>query len=417
MIGRRVFVTQTGLAAIGLSMVPDFLCRSLQAAAQTRRPKTLVVVFQRGGADGLSLLVPFGEKAYYAHRPTIAVPAPGTGDDAALDLDGFYGLNPALRALAPLYKEGRLAAITAVGSPDTGNRSHFEAQDIMESAAPGTRTVSTGWLNRYLQTAPDPHATPLRAAAIGEQLPKALRGPAAALNIGRLDDFTLAGGAMYQSMYDKESNALLTGAAHEMFSAIDLLKSVDPKKYEPAQGINYGPPNDSFGQALKQIAQLIKAEVGLQIAFVDIRGEWDTHQSQSVRLTPLLQSFGRGLAAFNKDLGDRMEDVVVLTMSEFGRTARENGNAGTDHGHANVMFAMGGPVKGGKVYGKWPGLEREQLNEDRDLALTTDFRDVFAEVLTGHLQCRTLDSVFPRYPIALERTLGMIKTSAAGAAR
>jgi uncharacterized protein (DUF1501 family) len=377
------------------------------AAAQTRRPKTLVVVFQRGGADGLSMVVPFGEKAYYAHRPTIAIPAPGKGADAALELDGFFGLHPALRALAPLYKEGRLAIVNAVGSPDTGNRSHFEAQDIMESAAPGTRTVSTGWLNRYLQTAPDPKATPLRAAAIGEALPKALRGPAAALTLGKLDEFNLAGGSLFQSMYDRESNALLTGAAHEMFSAMDLLKSVDPGQYQPAPGVNYGPVNDAFGQALRQVAQLIKAGVGLQIAFIDVRGEWDTHQGQSTRLTPLLQSFGRGLAAFTRDLGDRMEDVVVLTMSEFGRTARENGNAGTDHGHANVMFAIGGPVKGGRVYGKWPGLEREQLNEDRDLALTTDFRDVFAEVLARHLECTALDTIFPRYPIAAARSLGL----------
>lgn len=407
MVGRRVFVTQTGLAAIGLSMVPGFLCRSVLAAAQTRRPKTLVVVFQRGGADGLSLVVPFGEKAYYAHRPTIAIPAPGKGADAALELDGFFGLHPALRALAPLYKDGRLAIVNAVGSPDTGNRSHFEAQDIMESAAPGTRTVSTGWLNRYLQTAPDPKATPLRAAAIGEALPKALRGPAAALTLGKLDEFNLAGGSLFQSLYDRESNALLTGAAHEMFSAMDLLKSIDPGKYQPGPGVNYGPVNDAFGQALRQVAQLIKAGVGLQIAFIDVRGEWDTHQGQSTRLTPLLQSFGRGLAAFTRDLGDRMEDVVVLTMSEFGRTARENGNAGTDHGHANVMFAIGGPVKGGRVYGKWPGLEREQLNEDRDLALTTDFRDVFAEVLARHLECTALDTIFPRYPIAAARSLGL----------
>jgi uncharacterized protein (DUF1501 family) len=408
MVGRRVFLTQSGLAAIGLSMVPGFLCRSVVAAAQTARPKTLVVVFQRGGADGLNMVVPFGEKAYYSYRPTIAVPRPGQGAEAALDLDGFFGLNPALRPLAPLYKAGQLAIVNAVGSPDTGNRSHFEAQDIMESAAPGNKGISSGWLNRFLQGAPDPKATPLRAASIGEALPKALRGPAAAVNIGRLDEFKLAGGALYESMYSRESNALLTGAAHDMFSAIELLQKVEPSKYQPTEGVNYGPPNDGFGQALRQIAQLIKANVGLQVAFIDVRGEWDTHQGQEVRMTPLLQSFGRGLAAFARDLGDRMEDVVVLTMSEFGRTARENGNAGTDHGHANVMFAIGGPIKGGKVYGKWPGLERELLNEDRDLALTTDFRDVFAEVLVRHLQCKTTDKIFPRYPIETTRFVGML---------
>ncbi|MGH9383111.1 MAG: DUF1501 domain-containing protein, partial [Vicinamibacterales bacterium] len=373
-------------------------------------PKTLVVIFKRGGADGLNIVVPFAEKAYYQHRPTIAIPAPGAGPDAALDLDGFFGLHPALRPLVPLYKSRQLAILNAVGSPDTGNRSHFEAQDFMESAAPGNKTVSTGWLNRYLQATPAPDATPLRAAALGEMLPKALRGPAPAVTLGKLDEFDLSGGgSMYQSLYDRDANALITGAARQMFDAIDLLKKVDPAKYQPADGVNYGPNNDTFGQAMKQIAQLIKAKVGLQVAFVDIRANWDTHQSQSNRLPPLLQSFGRGLAAFHRDLGDRMEDVLVLTMSEFGRTARENGNAGTDHGHANVMFAMGGAIEGGKVYGKWPGLEPEQLNEDRDLALTTDFRDVFAEVLVRHLQCAKPDAVFPRYAIDSSRFAGVIK--------
>lgn len=412
MIGRRVFLKETGFAAVGLSMVPGFLCRTVLAAAPSGRPKTLVVVFQRGGADGLNIVVPFGDKAYYQHRPTIAIPAPGKDPAAALDLDGFFGLHPALRPLAPLYKDGHLAIVNAVGSPDTGNRSHFQAQDIMESAAPGNKTVSTGWLNRYLQSAPDPKATPLRAAAIGEALPKALRGPAPALTIGNLNAFNLSGGGdLFQSMYDRDANALLTGAAREMFDAMALLKTVDPSKYQPADGVNYGPPNDAFGQALRQVAQLIKANVGLQVAFIDVRGDWDTHQSETTRLAPLLQGLGRGLAAFHRDLGDRMQDVVVLTMSEFGRTARENGNAGTDHGHANVMFAMGGPVKGGKVYGKWPGLQPEQLNEDRDLALTTDFRDVFAELLVRHLECRTPDVVFPRYSTDAQRFLGIVNAA------
>lgn len=409
MIPRRVFLKESGLVAVGLSMVPGFLSRSVMAAASSGRPKTLVVAFQRGGADGLNMVVPFGDKAYYEHRPTIAIPAPGKNPDASLDLDGFFGLHPALGPLAPLYKQGHLAIVNAVGSPDTGNRSHFQAQDIMESAAPGNKSVSTGWLNRYLQSAPSLQKTPLRAAAIGEVLPKALRGPAPALTLGKLDDFELAGGdAMFQSMYDREANALLTGAAREMFDAMALLKTVDPGKYQPAEGVNYGPLNNAFGQALKQVAQLIKADVGLQVAFIDVRGDWDTHQGQANRFPPLMQSFGRGLAAFRRDLGDRMEDVIVLTMSEFGRTARENGNGGTDHGHANVMFAMGGGIKGGKVYGKWPGLQPEQLNEDRDLALTTDFRDVFAEVLVRHLQCRTPDAIFPRYAIDATRFLGMM---------
>ena len=199
---------------------------------------------------------------------------------------------------------------------------------------------------------------------------------------------------------------MLTGAAREMFDAIKLLKTAIPEHYQLAKGVNYG--GRPFGQAMMQVAQLIKANVGVRVAFVDLAGGWDTHQSEAERLPPLLRGFGQGLAAFHKDLGDRMEDVVVLTMSEFGRTTRENGNGGTDHGHANMMFVMGGPVKGGKVYGTWPGLEPEQLNEDRDLALTTDFRDVFAEVLVRHLECEQPDAVFPRYPIDAKRFTGMI---------
>ena len=244
---------------------------------------------------------------------------------------------------------------------------------------------------------------------MGGVLPKALRGPAAAIALGSLNKFDLSRGrSIYESLYHEEANSLLTGTAQEMFDAIDFLKQANPEQYQPAKGVNYAPANNNnnnggVGRALLQIAQLIKANIGLQVAFVDVRGGWDTHQSEAFRLPPLLQRLGQALAAFHQDLGDRMEDVVVLTMSEFGRTARENGNRGTDHGHANVMFVMGGAVKGGKVYGKWPGLEKEQLNEDRDLALTTDFRDVFAEMLVQHLGCENPEVVFPAYPLDPKR--------------
>ena len=414
MIARRVFIKESGIAAVGLSMVPGFLSRTVMAAAPTGRQKTLVVIFQRGGADGLNMVVPFGETAYYRYRPSIAIPAPGNGEDAAIDLDGFFGLHPALQPLVPLFEQGHLGIVNAVGSPDTGGRSHFRAQDFMESAAPGDRTVSTGWLNRYLDSAPDPEATAFRATVMGKLLPKALYGPAPAIALGGLNEFGLSRGrSIYESLYHEEANSLLTGTADEMFDAIDFLKQADPEQYQPAEGVNYGPVNnfnydESVGRALLQIAQLIKANIGLQVAFVDVRSGWDTHQGEAFRLPPLLQQLGQALAAFHRDLGDRMEDVVVLTMSEFGRTARENGNGGTDHGHANVMFVLGGAVKGGKVYGKWPGLEREQLNEDRDLGLTTDFRDVFAEVLVGHLGCENPEVVFPGYPIDPTRFKGVV---------
>jgi uncharacterized protein (DUF1501 family) len=407
MIHRRVFIRDGGLAVVGLSMVPGFLERAVLSAAPGDTGKILVVIFQRGGADGLNMVVPFGEKAYYDHRPGIAVPAPGK-EGGALDLDGFFGLHPSLRPLLPLYKERRLGIVNAVGTPDTGGRSHFQAQDFMESAAPGNKAESTGWLNRYLQTAPIPERRPLRATAIGETLPKALRGPAPALSLASIEQFA-AGAAAVESLYASDSNALISGTARELFDAVRQLKDMRPERYQPARGVNYGGNNNAtLGRALMQVAQLIKANVGLQVAFVDVSGGWDTHQGEADRLPPLLGPFGQALAAFNQDLGTKMEDVVVLTMSEFGRTARENGNGGTDHGHANLMFAMGGPVKGGRTYGKWPGLAREQLNEDRDLALTTDFRDVLAELLVQHLGCTKPEAVFPRYALDRARFTGIV---------
>lgn len=409
MIPRRVFLRDGCLAAVGLSMVPGFLQRAAAAAPQKGgKNKTLVVVFQRGGADGLNIVVPFGERAYYAHRPTIAVPKPGGDERAALDLDGFFGFHPQLRPLLPLYKEkeSRFAIVNAVGSPDTGNRSHFQAQDFMESATPGNKNITTGWLNRYLSSEPSPGPSSFRAAALTENLPKALRGPTPVVALKDLNTFNLNGGLLYESLYNKDTNALLTGTARELFEGMRQLKAARPEEYRPAAGVNYG--NSEIGRALLQVAQLIKADVGLQVAFVDVRGGWDTHSDESGRLPDLLRDLGQALAVFHRDLGKRMEDVAVLTMSEFGRTARENGSGGTDHGHANFMFVMGGAVHGGKVYGKWPGLEKEQLNENRDLALTTDFRDVLAEVLVGHLGCEKLSAVFPGYSIDRARFLGII---------
>jgi uncharacterized protein (DUF1501 family) len=409
-IPRRVFLRDGSLAVIGLSTVPGFLVRTLAQGLPANNRKTLVVIFQRGGADGLNIVVPFSEAAYYEYRPTLAVAAPGAGEDAALDLDGKFGLHPSLSALLPLYKRGQFGIINAVGSPDTGGRSHFQAQDFMESATPGDKTVSTGWLNRYLQAVPDPEKRPLRATAIGQTLPKALRGPAAAITIGGADQMAAEGAAMYESMYSRDTNTLISGTARETFEAMRQLKATNPEMYVPRRGVIYPGANNpqSVGGALRQVAQLIKAKVGLQVAFVDVSGGWDTHQGQNDRLPGLLGQLGQALAAFHTDLGDQMEDVVVLTMSEFGRTARENGNGGTDHGHANFMFVSGGPVKGGRIYGAWPGLAKEQLNEDRDLALTTDFRDVLAELVVRHLGCSNPNAIFPGYAVAAERFKGLI---------
>ena len=402
------------MSVVGLSMVPGFLQRATFAAApRSGNGKVLVVIFQRGGADGLNMVVPFGEKSYYDYRPSIAIQPPGQGEGAALDLDGFFGLHPALKPLMPIYEKGDLGIIHAVGSPDTGNRSHFAAQDIMESAAPG-RGAGTGWINRHFTASPDPDATAFRGTGLGTVLPKALRGPASVVAMGDVETFGMGKGSIYETLYNADSNSLLTGASRDMFDAIDLLKEANPAQYKPAPGVRCAAGNNpnrgAFGRALMQVAQLIKADIGLEVAFVDVQG-WDHHQNEGSTdglMMQRLRPFGQALAAFHQDLGDKMEDIVVLTMSEFGRTARENGSRGTDHGHANVMFMMGGGVKGGQVFGDWPGLAAEQLNEDRDLALTTDFRDVFAELLDRHLGATNLGAVFPRFTPDPKRYRGLV---------
>lgn len=411
MITRRIFLRDGAVTVLGLSMVPGFLQRAAFAADPTRAGrKIFVAIFQRGGVDGLNMLVPFGDKHYYEYRPTIAVPAPSKEGASALDLDGFFGLHPSLTPLHELYKSGHLAIVNAVGSPHP-TRSHFEAQDYMESAVPGDKTQGDGWLNRYLHTNQHPEATSFRAVAMGPVLPRTLKGQAPALALGQMSATGAVAEAapLFESLYNAETNSLISGAAAEMFDALRRLKEADPKKYTPPPDVRY--PNGEFGRSLRELAQLIKADLGVEIAFVDIGG-WDTHNNEGAvdggELPPRLGQLSQSLSAFYRDLGDRMGDVVVLTMSEFGRTARENGNAGTDHGKANVMFVLGGPVKGGRVYGDWPGLAPEQLNEDRDLALTTDFRDVFAELLVGHLGCRDPNSIFPEFTPDPARFKGLI---------
>jgi len=373
------------------------------------RKKILVAVFQRGAADGLNVVVPHGEPAYYSLRPSIAVPRPGK-DGAAIDLDGFFGLHPALAPLKPLWEAKNLAIVDAAGSPDP-TRSHFDAQDYMESGTPGVKSTNAGWMNRSL-AGPEGKASPVRAVALGPLLPRAMRGANAAIAVESLGAFHArdAAAKAFEAMYRDARDPALQATGRETFEAVALLQSVQKQTYSPAGGAEY--PAGRFGQNLRQIAQLIKADVGLEMAFADIGG-WDHHVNEAGarategQLAQLLREYGQALAAFWRDMGDRMADIALVTMSEFGRTARENGSRGTDHGHANCMFVLGGAVKGGKVYGKWPGLEREQRYEGRDLAITTDFRDVFAEVLTGHLGAKDISSVFPGYTAS--RTLDLLR--------
>jgi len=400
-ISRRAFIKSGGIAMIGMSTVPAFLRRAI-AATPTAGRKRLVVLFQRGAADGLNIVVPFAEPNYYRIRPTIAIPQPRQGaENAALDLDGFFGLHPSLAPLLPLFQKQQLAVVHAAGSPDT-TRSHFDAQDYMESGTPGMKATDDGWLNRTLQNSPEANASPFRAVAMGANLPLTLRGEAPAIALPDIKQFrvfaqspAVEGG--FEALYAQTVDQALRGTGTETFEAIDMLRKADPSRLQPENGAMY--PTGRVGQTMQQVAQLYKADIGLEVTFVDTGG-WDNHVNEGGaqgQLSNLLRELGQSMAAFSQDMGDRMEDVVVVTMSEFGRTAHENGNRGTDHGHANCMFVMGGAVKGGKVYGRWPGLGPEQLNEGRDLTLTTDFRSVLGEVISQHLGAQQLNAVFPGF--------------------
>jgi len=403
MTSRRVFLKGSAVAMFGVGSIPSWLSRSVYAADANgkQRKKILVAIFQRGAVDGLNVVIPFGEQRYYDLRPSIAIPKPDGTPNTAVDLDGFFGLHPSLNPLKPIFEAQHLAIVDAVGSPDP-TRSHFDAQDYMESGTPGFKATSDGWLNRALLKATGP-VSPVRAVSLGSSLPRTMRGHNDAVAMNSLNDFQVRdpkSAATFESMYDTSLDTVLHGTGKETFSAVKIMQSIQKQTYTPANGAKY--PNGRFGQSLQQIARLIKADVGLEVAFADIGG-WDTHvnevgqQPALGQLANNLNDFGQSLAAFYQDLGDRMQDVMVATMSEFGRTAKENGNRGTDHGHANVMFVMGGEVKGGKVYGEWPGLADEQLYENRDLALTTDFRDVLGELVAKHLGNPNLKDVFPGY--------------------
>ena len=415
---RRVFMKNGALALVTMGLSPTLLRRTAFAQQLTTgaatlgnaRGKILICLFQRGAADALNVVVPHGEAAYYRLRPTIAVPRPTLATpNAAIDLDGFFGLHPSLAPFKRLWTQGILAPVHAVGSPSS-TRSHFDAQDYMESGTPDVKSTRDGWLNRYLATrhtcedcsGEQPSRDALfRAVAMTPQTPRTLMGPAPAVAMNSIEEFTIRANAAttanVEALYGTGRADLVHAAGGEMIEAMKILRAANPTKYQPREGAQY--PRSAFGQRLRQIAQLIKADVGLEVAFADVGG-WDTHVNQggaTGQLANRLSDFAQSVDALVTDLGDRMADVVILTMSEFGRTARQNGSGGTDHGHAGCLFVIGGSVKGGKVHGAWPGLEPEQLNEGRDLALTTDFRSVFGEIIQKHLGAQTLDRVFPGF--------------------
>lgn len=424
---RRVFVRNGALALMTMGLSPSFLRRTAFGLELPRaaKGKVLICLFQRGAADALNVVVPHGDPSYYALRPSIGIARPSrvAGVEGAIDLDGFFGLHPALRPLEPLWQRGMLAPIHAVGSP-SATRSHFDAQDYMESGTPDEKGTGDGWLNRYLAVCDTCEASaatvrvdgssqssPFRAVAMTQQTPRILQGPAPAVAMSSIDAFTVrsTGGMAdrLEALYRTGSADLVHAAGNETFDAVRMLREADPRRYAPANGAEY--PRSQFGQRLLQVAQLIKAGVGLEVAFADVGG-WDTHVNQggaTGQLANRLGDFARSISALVADLGDRMDDVVIVTMSEFGRMAKENGNRGTDHGHAGSMFVIGGSVTGGRVHGRWPGLAREQLFEQRDLALTTDFRAVFGELLAGHLGAAGADAIFPGF--SAQAAMGLLR--------
>jgi uncharacterized protein (DUF1501 family) len=399
---RRSFLRRIGLLGVTGLTLPAWMPRMAFAApGASRSSDTLICIFLRGGMDSLSAVIPYGEAGYHDRRPTIRVP-----DSAVIDLDGQFGLHPALAPLADIWQERDLAIVHAVGSPDP-TRSHFDAMDYMERGTPGQKQLQTGWLARHLETVASENDSPFRAVGMGAMLQTSLRGPVSALALRSIADFHLRGRedelalvqATLQRLYmpAPDTDSMLINQAGQTFDALALLENADPLRYEPEHGAVY--PDDPAGMALRQIAQLIRADVGLEVACLDMGG-WDTHESMGEYndglMAGLLTNLGQALLAFYTDLQDEMEGISVVTMSEFGRRVTENGSRGTDHGHGGCMFLMGGGFRGGQVYGNWPGLQDTQLDRG-DLAVTTDFRDVLAEIVQNRLGNGSLSAVFPGY--------------------
>ncbi len=419
-VTRRVFMRGGAMAVVGTAMVPTLLTQAVLAQTEglRRGGKRLVVVFQRGAVDGLNVVVPYRESAYYSLRTSIAVQ-----QKEIIDLDGFFGLHPALAPLKPMWDARELAIVHACGSPDP-TRSHFDAQEYMESGTPGVKATPDGWLNRALAASQERQPiSAFRAISMGETVPRTLAGPVSSIAVGNVQGFGVHDGPVkvvpavasqavpdgFASMYAENGNSILHGTGAETFEAIRMLRSAALGSYQPANGAEY--PRVVFGDSMKGIAQLLKANLGVEVAFAEMGG-WDTHQNQggaNGQLASRLREWSQSLAAFRRDMGQDGEDIVLVTMSEFGRTVRQNGTGGTDHGHANVMLILGTPVRGGHVYGKWPGLGPGDLNEDRDLPVTTDFRQVLREATAGTLQVGTMQKVFPGMSFPPNQMLNFLK--------
>lgn len=392
---RRVFLQGASLAAVGIGMqVSPLMARVAEAATGNG---VLVKVFLRGGADGLSICVPYADPNYATLRGVIALPNPGT-TGGVVDLNGYFGLHPSLSALKPLWDSGRLAFVPAVGNYSL-TRSHFDAQDFMEAGTPGDKSASTGWLHRAMAAVPGAEVT--QTVAFSSQLPRALLGPESVLVANNLSTFDLRANnwrseahALLRELYGRDSGSVAE-VSRDTFSAMDVLRNSPAFTTAPENGAVYG--TSTIANGLRQAAQVIKAAIGTRCIYINVGGAFDTHSGQLAAHVTEFQRIGDSLAAFATDLGSGLDDVVVMVTTEFGRTAYVNGSAGTDHGSAHCVMLLGGPVRGGRTHGTWPGISTAQLYQNRDLAVGNDFRDIFAEIARGQLGISSSVSLFPGY--------------------
>jgi uncharacterized protein (DUF1501 family) len=411
MASRRVFLKSGGLALFGVGLMGGIPAFMAEAAASDKIPgpykrrRVMVCIFQRGAMDGLMAVTPFTDSYFLAARPTLSLSAVAAGrSNPLLDLDGRWGLHPGMKAFEPLFKDGRLAIVQGIGSPNN-TRSHFDAQDYMESGTPFDKGTSSGWLNRAVGLLGHDALTPFTAVSLTSALPRSFYGDNPSLAISNLQDFAIqlkgnpaaatTAARSFEDLYDQTSAGLLRQTGKESFEAMKLLQQADVHNYRPAAGAVY--PGSPLGNSLRQIAQLIKMDVGLEVAFTESNG-WDTHFNQGTDngiFARNVADLSNSIAAFWQDLDVYQDDVTVMTMTEFGRTVHQNGTGGTDHGRASCNFILGNRVDGGKVHGDVPSLATENLEDRRDLPVTTDFRSVFSAVADAHLQISNDKVLFP----------------------
>jgi uncharacterized protein (DUF1501 family) len=424
MVTRRGFIKSGGIALLGVGLLGGIPAFAAEAALSEKRKvpykktKTLVCIFQRGAMDGLMAVTPFTDSNLQAARPNLfmsAATASPTGGVPLIDLDGRFGMHPGLKAFEPFYREGRLAIVHGIGSPNN-TRSHFDAQDYMESGTPFNKSTSSGWLNRAIGLLGHDKGTPFQAVSLTSAMPRSFYGDNECIAISNLQDFTLqlrgnpmsmnAASTSFEDLYDQTTPGLLQQTAKESFDALKLLKQSDINNYKPANQRVY--PNTAIGNALKQIAQLIKMNVGLEVAFAE-HGGWDTHFNQGTAtgiFANNVADLSNSITAFWCDLDAYQDDVTVMTMTEFGRTVHQNGTGGTDHGRASCNFILGNNIQGGKVHGDMQTLAPENLEDQRDLKVTTDFRSIFSEVADSHLSIHNDHILFPDW---IGKGIGVVK--------